>query len=94
VVFPATPEEYLRELRALLAMERIRVPPEYAANARGFLFFELYRASLDLRAFLQPYPAVPGMVTFSRFEPEALSSSRELAAIRSGILDGRPFVLS
>jgi len=92
VFFPSTPEDYIRELRALLAMERIPVPPEYAANARGFLFYELYRASLDLEAFLRPYPAVPGMVTFSSFEPEAISSSKELDTIRSGILDGQPFV--
>ncbi len=94
VFFPSTPEEYVRELRALLAMERIPVPPEYGANARAFLFYELYRASLDLEPFLQPYPAVPGMVTFSSFEPQALLSSRELGAVRSGILDGSPFVLA
>jgi hypothetical protein len=94
VFFPATPEDYVRKLQGLLAMERIPVPPEYAANARVFLFHELYRASLDLGAFLQPYPAVPGMVSFSSFEPQALLSSRELGVVRSGILDGSPFVIA
>ena len=62
-------------------------------NARRFLYHELYRASLDLSAFLEPYPGVPGMVTFSEFDPQALAQSRELGTIQDGILRGRTFAL-
>lgn len=93
VFFPATREGYIGELRALLGADRISVPPEYAVNARRFLYHELYRASLDLSAFLEPYPGVPGMVTFSEFDPQALAQSRELGTIQDGILRGRTFAL-
>jgi hypothetical protein len=93
VFFPRTQEDYKQELRRLLQADRIAVPPEFASNARRFLFYELYRASLDLSGLLRPYPGVPGMVTFSSFEPEAMGTLAELGVVRDGILEGKPFSL-
>jgi len=93
VYFPATREEYGRELRRLLGAERIPVPPEFAPNARRFLFYELFQASLDLSKFLTPYPGVPGMVTFSDFPPDAVSAHPEMGVIREGILRQKPFTM-
>jgi len=69
------------------------VPPEFAPNARRFLFYELFQASLDLSKFLTPYPGVPGMVTFSDFLPEAVSALPEMGVIREGILRQKPFTM-
>jgi hypothetical protein len=93
VFFPATREEYRRELGWLLDAERIPVPPDFASNARRFLFFELFRASLDFSDLLGPYTGAPGMVTFSDFEPATVRALPELAVIRDGILNGGPFTL-
>jgi hypothetical protein len=93
VFFPPDREAYVGELRRMLQEEAIRVPPEFALNARRFLSYELYHASLDLSEFLLPYPGAPGMVEFSEFSPEAIGRDEELAVIRDGILEGRPFVM-
>lgn len=93
VFFPASRAEYLRHLEDSLGDAVIRVPPDFARNARQFLYYELYEASLDLSEFLQPYPAAPGMVFFSAFDPARLDASPDLDVIREGILEGRPFVL-
>jgi hypothetical protein len=94
VFFPSTPEAYVRELRRMLEADEIAVPPEFASNARRFLSYELYQASLDLSEFLVPYPGTPGMAAFSDFPPEMLSSEEDLGVIRRGILSGEPFVLA
>jgi hypothetical protein len=93
VFFPPNRELYGDELRRMLQAEAIEVPPEFAPNARRFLSYELYQASLDLSEFLVPYPGTPGMVEFSGFSPDAISRDEELAVIRDGVLEGRPFVM-
>lgn len=90
--FPQTQAAYRDLLREFLQAPSIDVPPEFARNARRFLDFELYHASLDLSHFLGPYPYQPGMVTFRPFEPEAIRSSPELAQIEAGICSDSGFV--
>jgi len=92
-VLPASAEAYRRQLEKWLQAEAIQVSPDRAENARAFLFYELHHASLDLAEFLQPYPVVPGMVTFQDFEPQRIGNSRALRTIAEGVLHGRPFVL-
>jgi hypothetical protein len=92
VFFPPSREAYVKDLRRMLRGEAIEVSPEFASNARRFLSYELYQASLDLSEFLLPYPGKPGMVMFSGFSPDAISRDEELTVIRDGILEGRPFV--
>jgi hypothetical protein len=93
VLFPATQGEYRARLRELLLAPSIEVPPESVRNARRFLDFELYHASLDLSCFLEPYPYHPGMVRLRAFDPESLRSSPELRQIRTGIQSGSGFVV-
>jgi len=94
VHFPGSPAEYDARLSELLRAPAIEAPPEFRRNARRFLHFELFQASLDLSRFLAPYPYHPGMVTLRDFEPEALRSSPELQEIRAGILSRSGFALS
>jgi hypothetical protein len=57
------------------------------------MYDELFRASLDLSAFLQDDPTLPGMVTFKDFDPCTLLESRPLDAICNGIIEGNPFLM-
>ena len=93
VFFPASREEYLQRLEEGLGDAEIRVPPDFARNARQFLYYELFQASLDLSEFLEPHPGAPGMVLLRAFDPARLDASPDLEVIREGILEGRPFVL-
>ncbi|MEW6566801.1 MAG: hypothetical protein AB1449_01260 [Chloroflexota bacterium] len=93
VFFPSSREAYRGQLEAFLRDAVIDVPLEFATNARRFLFYELYRASLDLSSFLRPFPQAPGMVLFEAFDPHTLEAESNLAAICSGILAGGRLVL-
>ena len=91
VFFPATHQEYLDKLGLFLAASAIDVPAEFAANARRFLGYELYHASLDLSHFLGPYPNHPGMVELQPFDPRGLVSSPVLGSIAGGIMSRSSF---
>jgi hypothetical protein len=93
VFFPGTAAAYRDQLRSFLQAPTISVPPEFALNARRFLDFELYHASLDLSRFLGAYPSQPGMVTFRPFHAEGLLSSPELVQIEAGIQTGCRFAV-
>jgi hypothetical protein len=94
VLFPASRPEYHARLEKLLQADAVPVPVEHVRNARRFLHFELFRASLDLGRFLEPFPAFPGMVRLARFDPQELvgEGCRERAVLLRGILQGESFV--
>jgi len=91
--FPGNREEYLRMLNDFLAAATVEVPERFAENGKLFLYRELYQASLDLSDFLQPYPSMQGMVSLRDFAPELLGEHPALHAIRSGVLEGKPFLM-
>ena len=92
VFFPETRAAYQLKLAELLEVGQ--APAEHAANARRFLYKELFEASLDFSSFLRPYPDSPGMVLFDEFDPEALLGSTALDTIVQGITEGMPFLLA
>jgi hypothetical protein len=92
-VLPATREAYGRQLEAMLASPEIVGPSGASETARAFLYWELFRASLDLSEFLSPHPQFAGMVTFQEFAPDRLQHSMALTCVANGILQGAPFVL-
>jgi len=53
VFFPDTPEAYRQAAEAFLAAESIDIPADFARNARRFLHYQLYRASLSFEDYLQ-----------------------------------------
>lgn len=53
VVFPDSPQAYAEQLAAFLEAKTIEVPPEFQQNARRFLYFQLYRASLSFENYLE-----------------------------------------
>src|SRR3990170_685064 len=93
VFFPSSRDAYRDQLQAFLNAVRIDVPPEFAKNARRFLAFELFHASLDFSEFLEGDSEFPGMVQLKLFDPRDLSDNAALSVVRQGILEGTPFVL-
>jgi hypothetical protein len=93
VFFPPSLLEYRQMAETLLTADEITVPPEFTANARRFLYYQLYRASLPLDEFLQPGRRM-GFVQLQDFTWEALlpHNSPALQAITDGILHGKPFL--
>jgi hypothetical protein len=92
VFFPESREAYFHTLEEFLGRETIEVPPSYASNANRFLYYELYRASLDFSEFLKPYPRAKGMTLFQPFNPYRLSTSEGLRAIHDGIIGNGNFI--
>lgn len=85
---------YLETLEQLLAAEQIDVPAEFSEQARRWLYYEAFHASLDLSPFLGADPRHPGMVGFRSFEPSAIADHPSLRVIRTGIVhDDQPFVM-
>ncbi len=94
VFFPRSREEYLATLEDFLAAGRIAVPEAFRRNARRFLYFELFHASLDFSPFLAPDPILPGFVVFRGFPAGLLApgSSQLGSVLLSGVVERRPFV--
>ena len=90
--FPASRSAYLETLGAFLNADRIDVTEAQSRNARTFLYYELFHASLDLSEFLVTDPELDGMVRFSHFAPARLAEADVFRVLREGILDGRPFL--
>ncbi len=93
VYFADTREMYSELLERFLGSNDLEVPADFVANARKFLYVELFRASLDLSAFLRPSRAMPGMVNFSEFDPATIEHDESMRVIKSGILHGTPFLM-
>lgn len=96
VFFPDSRRIYLAQLHDFLERDTIEVPAEFIENARRFLSFELYHASLDFERYLEPYPYLPGFVTLSTFDPSIVFTppSSEMKILADGILRGETFAYS
>jgi len=94
VFFPQSISEQRAELQRFLEADTIPVPAEFRRNARRFLYYQLFRASLPFGEFLEPSvrKTQTRLRTFDlhRLSPE---SSPALEAISSGLLRGGDFLL-
>jgi hypothetical protein len=79
VFFPDTPEAFHQAAETFLAAESIDVPAKFARNARRFLHYQLYRASLSFEDYLQD----AGRKGYVRLKP---FSWRELSPENSATL--------
>ncbi len=95
VFFPHTPEAFRQQAEQFLAVETIPVPPEFAHNARRFLYYQLYYSSLPFGDFLEEDGIWTGFVRLKQFAPEQLSAQKSPAmrAILDGLLHGGTFLL-
>jgi hypothetical protein len=99
VFFPATPEAYRQDFETFLAAAAIEAPPEFVHNARRFLYYQLFRASLGFENYLQD-GGRKGYVQLKPFSWQALlpmNSPTIDVLVRgiagSGLDDGQLFLL-
>ena len=94
VFFPDSPSEYAARARAFLDADRIEVPEAFARNARRFLYYQFYRASLPFDQFLEN-GILPGFVHFRAFDWRDLLPERSptLQIVQNGILNGGRFFI-
>ena len=71
VFFPQSPIEYRQQLEEFLVADAISVPPEFRDNARRFLYYQLFKASLSFEDFLMEGPR-KGFVGLKPFSWKAL----------------------
>lgn len=94
VYLPETAASYEMQVKSMLEAEKVTVPAEFASNARRFLYYQLFRASLPYGEFLES-AARPGFVHLRNFPLEYLhpNQCQTNQVILDGILNGKPFLL-
>lgn len=92
---PQSINEYVQEAQRFLLEEHIHLPPVYQKNARHFLYYQLYRASLSFAPFLQ-VGSRPGYVNFRPFTWHQLlpENSNTLEIILNGVIQNQPFLMA
>jgi hypothetical protein len=95
VYFPQTQEEFNKTAGDFLKADLVEAPPEFRQNARRFLYYQLFKASLPFTEFLEPHPTMVGFVRLRSFHWQYLtpSLSPTMRALLKGILEGGPFVM-
>jgi hypothetical protein len=95
VFFPQTERAFRRQAEQFLTAESVMVPPEHRANARRFLFYQIFRSSLPFGDFLEQDGIWPGYVRLKPFEWKDLRPDRSntFRIVSSGILKNTPFLL-
>ncbi len=94
VFFPDSPAAYRQKAQEFLAAERLAVPPEFARNARRFLYYQLFKTGLPFARFLKTHPR-PGFVALERFGMDDLSleNAPPIRAVYNGIVQGHDFLV-
>jgi len=95
VFFPEKPQEHYRQAQNFLKSQKpIETPVEFRRNARRFMYYQLFRASLPFGDFLENQPR-PGFVQLRPFTWRQLSPDRSptIQVLVDGILHGKPFLL-
>ncbi len=72
VFLPESQKKFRNMTEQFLEAEKIQVPPEYQRNARHFIYYQLYRASLPFDEYLQAGQRM-GFVQMKSFKWESLS---------------------
>jgi len=78
-----------------LNVSEIAVPPEFRANARRFLYYQLYRASLPFETFIEDDGIWQGYVRIKDLDYHAFdpAQSAVLSTVVNGICQGAEFLL-
>jgi hypothetical protein len=99
VDFPQSPDMHHAQAQAFLAAEFVMLPDEFRRNARRFMYYQLFRASLPLDRYIQAAPR-QGFVNLTNFSwrdllPENAPTLRILLdGLQGGLRpDGTTFLL-
>jgi capsule polysaccharide modification protein KpsS len=95
VFFPETPEAFHRQAVEFLQASSLEAPAEFRRNARRFLYYQLFRASLPFGDYLEEGGPWPGFVRMKPFSWRRLApgGSPTIDTLVEGILHGKPFLL-
>jgi hypothetical protein len=95
VWFPEDKPAYLAQLEGLLQADHVEVPAHFKANARRFLYWQLYRSSLSFEDFLEPDGVWAGYVKLKEFKWQNLlpANSETMAVVCDGLLQDGNFML-
>jgi hypothetical protein len=94
VYFPETPEDYRKQAEEFLATKRVlELPEDYLNNARKFMYFQQFRASLPFDDYLEEH-TLPGYVRLKPFSWRQLKAenSPTMQALINGIITQQPFI--
>lgn len=94
VYLPESSHAYIQMARDFLQSEQIDIPGEFIHHARRFMYYHLFRASLDFSAFIRPRRDLRGSIVFRSFDVRALHPQQciEMEVLRRGILKGESFI--
>jgi len=94
VYYPPSKEKYLDLLQSFLQADQVDVPERFIDNARRFLFYQLFRASLRFDEFLGEGIS-PGYVHLKAFNWRKMlpGNSEIVDCIVNGILHNEEFIL-
>jgi hypothetical protein len=94
VFFPHSSDEFRQRAEQFLAADSVQAPTEFRRNARRFLYYQLYRASLPLDNYIQAAPRMGFVqlrpISWQQLLPE---NSTTLRILVEGITEGKPFLL-
>jgi hypothetical protein len=92
--FPQSQAGFREQVEAFLDVDTIQVPTKFQRNARRFLYYQLYRTSLPLNAYLEPASRM-GFVNLQPFSWKQLlpENSVTMQVIQDGIFKKKPFLL-
>jgi hypothetical protein len=95
VFFPPTQQTFTQQAEQFLEAETITTPPEFARNARRFLYYQLFYSSLPFAEYLEEDGIWPGFVRLRYFPAENLRAehSPAIRTIVDGLLHGGSFLL-
>ncbi len=95
VFFPASPEQYRSKAEQFISTDKIiEIPEEYLHNARRFMYFQLFKASLPFDEFLEEHTR-SGYVRLKPISWRQLKTenSPTMQTLINGIIHDQPFLL-
>ncbi|MEA3439624.1 MAG: hypothetical protein U9R58_05015 [Chloroflexota bacterium] len=94
VFFPKSQEAMREQIETLLNLEEVEIPAEFSRNARRFLYYQLFRASLPMESYLKAIPR-QGFVQFKSFPWDRLlpENSNTMRILYDGIINGQAFLM-
>ena len=94
VYFPENRQAYEKMAEAFLQADTIEVPEIFRQNARRYLYFELFRASIPFSKFLEEDAYWQGYTRLKNFSWEALlpENSTTMNTLYEGIILDKPFL--
>ena len=95
VYFPSSQQDFMQMAHQFLESEKVDMPREFTANARRFLYYQLFCVSLPFKEYLEEDPFWPGYVFIknNNWESYLPQNSSTIKTILAGIRENQDFTL-